>query len=106
MTARTGHSFLHGGAASEEPFSAAPKDSHETRRPFRFAAPGGTQKRDSEAPFEGCPVSGLCTENKRGPACALEGLFEGLPRFLPCRVVPGCCRERADFISTGQQTNR
>jgi hypothetical protein len=37
---------------------------------------------------------------------ALEGLFEALARFLPYRPVPGFCRERAHFISAGQQANR
>jgi hypothetical protein len=33
-------------------------------------------------------------EYKSGPACALEGLFEALPRFLSHRLVSGCSRER------------
>ena len=53
-----------------------------------------------------CPSMSSCMEYQLGPACALEGLFEALPRFLSRRLAPGRCRQRAHFLSTNQQENR
>jgi hypothetical protein len=42
-------------------------------------------------------------EYRRGPACALEGLFEAR---LSRRLVFGCRRERAHFVSASQYRPR
>src|SRR4051795_6811499 len=61
-----------------------------------------TQKRESEQPFEALSWRLDVYGDRRGSACALEGLFKALPRFLSRRLVSGCSRERAHFVSASQ----
>ena len=64
-----------------------------------------TQNSESEQPFEALSWRSLVWIYPCGSACALEGLFEALARFLS--HVPGCHRcERLSFRQLNKQTNK
>jgi hypothetical protein len=46
-----------------------------------------TQKGEFEQHLRRCPGMSSCMEYQLGPTCALEALFESLPRFLSRRLV-------------------
>ena len=94
--------MLHIGATASPTIRSCLKPSSRARRAnFWLSLADETQKGESEQP---CPGMSSCMEYQLGPACALEGLFEALPRFLSRRLVPGRCRERAHFLQINKKT--
>src|SRR5689334_6860654 len=98
--------MLHIGATASPTIRSCLKPSSRARRGnFWLSLADETQKGESEQPFEGCPGMSSCMEYQPGPACALEGLFEALLRFLSVALYPAvAASERISFRQINKKT--